>query len=226
MAILTGYLPVEQGVACYTALRRHADTPVASGDERTRDQIMADTLVERITGQATADDVNVDLQIMMPLEALIDPHRNTAATIPGYGPLPGDLARNILITSQGRKRWRRLFSAPTGLTDSSGPIIGGDPARRHFDGGLAQLIKLRDQTCRSPYCNAPIRHIDHSTRHTEGGPTSYTNGRGACAPCNYAREAPGWHLNVINYGLHDGPHKIIITTPTGHHYLSRAPDPP
>ena len=102
MAILTGYLPVEQGVACYTALRRHADTPVASGDERTRDQIMADTLVERITGQATAADVNVELQIMMPLEALIDPHRNTAATIPGYGPLPGDLARNILITRRAR----------------------------------------------------------------------------------------------------------------------------
>jgi hypothetical protein len=157
---------------------------------------------------------------------LIDPQRNTAATIPGYGPLPGDLARNILITSQGRKWWRRLFTAPTGLTDSTGPIVGGDPARQHFGGRLAQLIKLRDQTCRSPHCDAPIRHIDHSTRHTEGGPTSYTNGRGTCARCNYAREAPGWHLNVINYGLHDGPHKIIITTPTGHHYLSRAPDPP
>jgi len=43
---------------------------------------------------------------------------------------------------------------------------------------------------------------------------------------DYAREMPGWHINVINYGLRDGPHKIIITTPTGHHYLSRAPDPP
>jgi hypothetical protein len=43
---------------------------------------------------------------------------------------------------------------------------------------------------------------------------------------DYAREMPGWHINVINYGLRDGPHKIIITTPTGHHYLSRAPDSP
>ena len=80
MAILSGYLPVEQGVACYTALRRHADSAVASGDDRTRDQIMADTLVERITGQATAADVKVELQIMMPLDALIDPSRNTAAS--------------------------------------------------------------------------------------------------------------------------------------------------
>jgi hypothetical protein len=51
MAILTGYLPVEQAVACYAALRRYADTLVAAGDKRTRDQIMADTLVERLTGQ-------------------------------------------------------------------------------------------------------------------------------------------------------------------------------
>jgi Domain of unknown function (DUF222) len=71
MAVLTGYLPVEQGIACYSALRQHADTAVATGDGRSRGQIMADTLVERITGQANAADFNVELQLMMPLEALI-----------------------------------------------------------------------------------------------------------------------------------------------------------
>jgi Domain of unknown function (DUF222) len=43
MAMLTGYLPLEQGIACYAALRHQADTAVATGDGRTRDQIMADT---------------------------------------------------------------------------------------------------------------------------------------------------------------------------------------
>jgi hypothetical protein len=43
MAVLTGYLPLEQGIACYAALRQHADTAVATEDGRTRDQIMADT---------------------------------------------------------------------------------------------------------------------------------------------------------------------------------------
>jgi hypothetical protein len=144
MAILTGYLPMEQGIACYAALRRHADTAKAIGDERTRDQIMADTLVERLTGQTAAVDVNVELQIMMPLEALLDPHSNRPATIPGYGPLPADLARNILITSKGRKAWRRLFTAPASGKGRSGPIVGGDPARRHFDG----LALPTDQTPR------------------------------------------------------------------------------
>jgi hypothetical protein len=72
MAILTGYLPMEQGIACYAALRQHADTRVARGDSRTRDQIMADTLVERVTGQGRATDVNVELQLLMPLDSLIN----------------------------------------------------------------------------------------------------------------------------------------------------------
>jgi hypothetical protein len=226
MAILTGYLPVEQAVACYAALRRYADTLVAAGDNRTRDQIMADTLVERLTGQATAADVSVELQIMMPLEALIDPDSNKPATIPGYGPLPVDLARNILIIGKGRKWWRRLFTAPSALNGRSGPIVGGDPTRRKFDGWLAQLIKLRDQGCRDPHCDAPIRHIDHITRHSDDGPTMLENGRGTCERGNYVREMPGWHIKVIDAGLLRRPHTVHITTPTGHHYLSRAPDPP
>jgi hypothetical protein len=73
MAVLTGHLPVDQGIACYAALRKHADAAAASGDDRTRDQIMADTMVERLTGQTAAAEVNVEVQIMMPLEALLDP---------------------------------------------------------------------------------------------------------------------------------------------------------
>jgi hypothetical protein len=225
MAILTGYLPVEQGVACYTALQQHADTTVATGDGRSRDQIMADTLVERLTGQARAADVNIELQLLMPLDTLIDPGKDTAAVIPGQGPLPAELAREILATSRGRKWWRRLFTAPNRST-GSGPIVGGDSTRRHFDGWLGQLIRLRDQTCTDPYCDAPIRHLDHITRHSDGGPTVLENGRGTCERGNYVHEMPGWHISLIDCGFHDGPHTIHITTPTGHHYLSRAPDPP
>ena len=104
--------------------------------------------------------------------------------------------------------------------------MGGDPTRRYFDGWLAKLIRLRDQTCRDPFCDAPIRHLDHITRHADGGLTTFTNGRGECERGNQVREMPGWHLTLIDCGFHGGPHKIIITTPTGHHYLSRAPDPP
>ena len=43
--------------------------------------------------------------------------------------------------------------------------------------------------------------------------------------CNYVREMPGWQITVIDAQRLDKAHTMIIT-PTGHHYLSRAPDRP
>jgi hypothetical protein len=50
MAVLSGYLPVEHRVACYAALKKHTDRLIGAGDQRSRNQIMADTMVERLTG--------------------------------------------------------------------------------------------------------------------------------------------------------------------------------
>jgi hypothetical protein len=50
-----------------------------------------------------------------------------------------------------------------------GIVIGGDSRQRNFTGSLASLIKTRDgHRCREPFCDAPIRHIDHIRRWTEG----------------------------------------------------------
>jgi hypothetical protein len=177
-----GYLPAEQGVACLKSLRDQTDALKAAGDPRCRDQIMADTLVERLTGQANPADVNVELQIVMGLDALLDANNQTPAELNGYGPLPAELARDLLATSKGKLWWRRLYAAPVG-----GPLVGGDPYRRHFDSHLERLIRWRDRGCRDPFCDAPIRHIDHIQRYSDGGLTIYPNGRGTCERGNYAR---------------------------------------
>ena len=189
MSVLSGYLPAEHGVACLKALRDQADALKAAGDRRCRDQIMADTLVERLTGQASAADVNAEVQIVMSLDALLYANSQTPAELNGYGPLPADLARDLLASSKGRLWWRRLYAAPVG-----GPLVGGDPHRRHFDGYLRKLIMWRDRGCRDPYCDAPIRHIDHIQRYSDGGLTIIHNGRGECERGNYAREMPGWNV--------------------------------
>ena len=218
MSVLSGYLPAEQGVACLKSLRDQTDAVKAAGDPRCRDQIMADTLVERLTGQAHAADVNAEVQIVIGLDALLDANNQTPAELDGYGPLPADLARHLMGTSKGRLWWRRLYAAPVG-----GPLAGGDPHRRRFDGHLKKLIMWRDRQCRDPFCDAPIRHIDHIQRYSDSGLTIYPNGRGTCERGNYAREMPGWKVETISSGLAGQPHTIKITTPTGHSYLSRAP---
>src|SRR3954449_8434968 len=71
MTYLTGFLPVAQGVACKVALTRHAETLKAQGDARTRAQIMADTLVERITGQTAATGTPVEVNLVMTDQTLL-----------------------------------------------------------------------------------------------------------------------------------------------------------
>ena len=171
MTVLSGLLPVEQGVACLAALRQAADGLIATGDTggRTRDQILADTLVERLTGQTRAGDVNVEVGIVLPLDALTDP--DTPAELVGHGPLPGGIVRDLLRSTAGARWWRRLFTHPAHAT-----LVGGDPERRRFDGFLAQLIDLRDGgRCRDPYCDAPIPYRraplnDHIRAFRAGGP--------------------------------------------------------
>ena len=218
MSVLSGLLPVEQGVACLAALRRATDATIAAGDERTRDQVMADTLVERVTGQVRAADVNVEVGIVIPLDALLDPDSPATGDLVGHGPLPAGIVADLLRSTRGKRWWRRLFAHPT-----NGTLVGGDPRRRLFDGFLAHLIDLRDHgRCRDPYCDAPIRHRDHIRQSRAGGPTSLTNGRGVCARGNYTREMPGWQLHTVHDGLGDHPHTVRTTTPTGHTYTSRA----
>jgi hypothetical protein len=220
MSLLTGLLPVEQGVACLAALEAEVLARKADGDDRTKGQIMADTLVERLTGQATAEDTGLEVGIVMPVGALIDSDDATPAEIPGHGPIPAGLAREIIENAQARTWWRRLFTRPT---RTGGQIIVDlDQRRRRFTGWLAELIRWRDVSCRDPYCDAPIRHLDHIDRHADGGPTDPTNGRGVCERGNYVREMPGWTVRLVD----PDSHTVVTTTPTGHHYLSRPPEPP
>jgi hypothetical protein len=131
---------------------------------------------------------------------------------------------------------RRLYTSPDGAA-----LVGLDSRRRVFDGGLRRFLIARDQTCRTPWCDAPIREADHARPHRAGGPTTSANGQGLCQACNRAKEAPGWRHHVIDPGPTsrgappgDGGqgwepgrrHTVRITTPTGHTYDSAAPRPP
>ncbi|WP_240157295.1 HNH endonuclease [Pseudonocardia broussonetiae] len=205
MADLTAHLPVEEAVACYAALAAAVNEVAVQPEPvtRGRGQIMADTLVERLTGQATARDVAVEIQILVPVEALVDRDSPLPAEIPGHGPVPVEL----LTCGAGRKTWRRLITR-------DGTVIGGDSRSRFFTGRLAALIRARDgHRCREPYCDAPIRHIDHIRRWSELGRTEFDNGRGLCAFHNHVRETVGWRAEVTSG-------TVRTTTPTGAEYVS------
>jgi hypothetical protein len=228
MVYLTALLPVGQGVAAYAALKQSADLATTSGDPgtepRSRGQVMADTLVERLTGQREAADVPVAVNLVMSDAALLGAGHEPATVLDdsgaGYGTVPAQIARELVARGvDADAAWLRQVYA-----DAAGRLVATASSRRFFADGLAALLRVRDQgICRTPYCDAPVRHLDHVVEHAAGGATDVDNGQGLCEACNQAKNAPGWSQEVAGS---DGRHTVITTTPTGHRCRSTAPPPP
>ncbi|WP_309075412.1 HNH endonuclease signature motif containing protein, partial [Paenarthrobacter sp.] len=237
MTYLTALLPVAQGVAVYAALCRTADSARASGDVRsggvvpTRGQVMADTLVERVTGTPGGiSGVNLDLVMT---DRTLFQGDSEPARLKGYGIVPAEWARELLTEDQTGPDhsttpdteftvWlRRLYTAP-----ATGELLSMDSKARLFPPRLRRFIEIRDDICRTPYCDAPIRHIDHVLPWRSGGKTNLANGAGLCEACNHTKENPGWTTKTVAAELHGGVHTLEISTPTGHTYQSKAPPLP
>jgi hypothetical protein len=219
MTYVTALLPMPQGVSVYAALKRAADT---SGDGRGRGRIMADTLVERITGRPADVATPVAVNLVITDETLLGGD-SSPARVAGYGPIPAQIAcrlvGNAVADERSQATLRRLYKQPR-----SGTLVAMESRSRRFPKGLAHFIAIRDDTCRTPYCDAPIRHTDHAQPRARGGPTSVTNGLGECEACNYAKEAPGWTVAVER--ADHGDHRATFTTPTGLRRTSKSPPLP
>lgn len=219
MTYVTALLPVAQGVSVYAALKRQADTCF---DGRSRGQVMADTLVERVTGRSAGEPVPVAVNVVISDQALLGVE-NGAAVIAGYGSVPSAVAQRLIAAAvkcpDSLATLRRLYA-----NSATGALVAMDSRARAFPKALAEFIGLRDQRCRTPYCNAPVRHRDHAVPHRRGGATSAANGQGLCESCNYTKEAPGWTVST-EVG-ETGRHTARFTTPTGAHYHSTAPPAP
>ena len=219
MTYVTALLPVAQGVSVYAALKRQADI---SCDGRSGGQVMADTLVERVTGRPAAQPVPVAVNLVISDQALVGVE-SAAAVIAGYGTVPSAVAQKLISDAVDDPRsmatLRRLYAKP-----ASGALVAMESRSRVFPKGLADFIGLRDQRCRTPYCDAPVRHRDHAVPHRRGGRTSARNGLGLCESCNYTKEVPGW--TVSPSVDENGTHTALFTTPTGAHHHSTAPPAP
>ena len=220
MTYLTALLPVAQGVAAYAALARDAATAKAAGDPRGRGQVMADTLTQRLTGQAQATGTPVEIELIMTDQTLLTGSPEPAQ-LTGHGTstiLPAEIARHLVRAAD--QAWvRRLFTHP-----KSGALVALDSHRRVFTGQLRHQLVLTNPICATPWCDAPVRHADHPTPVRNGGTTSWHNAAGLCEACNYTKDLPGWNATMITKA--DGTRILDLTDPTTHHHHSRAPDPP
>jgi hypothetical protein len=179
---------------------------------------MADTLVVRLLGVEQPTALPVTTHVVVADDVLFG-HEEDGAQLDGFGPIPAELARELAKTGaqQGLADLRRLYVRP-----ESGALVAADTRSRSFTPALAQLIDLRDQICRTPWCDAPIRHHDHVVAAAEDGETSLANGQGLCEACNYAKEAIGWRARPAP----GERHTVQGLTPAGQCYRSGAPPLP
>ncbi|MFK5688712.1 HNH endonuclease [Ornithinimicrobium sp. LYQ92] len=112
-------------------------------------------------------------------------HGTPAARVTSAGPPALTTTTTPGVAKVARAWVRRLYVDP-----GTGVLRDRDPRRRLFTGGIRALVIARDRTCRSSWCDAPLRTVDHITRFSEGGLTTADNGRGLCERCNLARERP------------------------------------
>ena len=221
MMWLSALLPVATGVGAFASLDRDARAAVAAGDGRTVEQLRADLLVERVTGRSDTEPAPVEIQLTMSAKTLFAGDQ-TPVVVGGYGAVPAGWALELLAQTMdtGTHVYLRRI-----LTDEvDGTVVAIDSRRRLFEGTARRFLDARDQTCRMPSCDAPIRHHDHITRHTDGGPTNPTNGQGTCVAWNHVKDNPGWTVRPLTPNQHPyAAPALQVITPTGHSYTSHAP---
>lgn len=146
------------------------------------------------------------------------------AHLEGYGPIPAHIVTDTLRGSppgyKNKPGWdehpdatmnatmRRLYTHPT-----TGELVSMDSRARAFPAPLEQMVRWREATCASPWCNSTVRHIDHITPHADGGKTSYVNAQGLCVRCNLLKDHAGWIVTPTRDG--NGAPAVTWASPGG-----------
>ncbi|WP_179476461.1 DUF222 domain-containing protein, partial [Mycolicibacterium vinylchloridicum] len=102
MTYVTALLPMAQGVSVYAALKREADVCC---DGRSRGQVMADTMVERVTGRPADAAVPVAVNVVISDQVLLGAQQGAAA-IAGYGSVPSAVAQKMVFDAVSDPRSR------------------------------------------------------------------------------------------------------------------------
>lgn len=200
MLRLSALIPATTGLACVQALQTVAQAALAETADKAgkprktthqdRRRAQADALIALITGVAPRQQPPVDVRVnlMIPIDALTG---DAPGHLEGYGTISGQLARDLINAcpdDQG-PAVRRIFTAP-----NHQELIGMESTSRTYNGLLREFIRLRDQRCRTPFCESPAQQTDHITPVAKGGPTTAANGRATCTRCNQDKEHPDYRV--------------------------------
>jgi hypothetical protein len=176
-----GWLDPEGG-----SLLRSALEPLARksgvGDDRTRDQRLADALVEATTG-----DHHTELVVTCTLETLEGRAGSPAAETEWGGLLSGETVERLVC---GGASLRRL------VLDCDGVVIDFGRRRRLLSPQARRALEARDKHCVWPGCDRPPRWCDshHQREWRLHAPTSVEESALLCGRHHKLKHDGGWQL--------------------------------
>jgi hypothetical protein len=233
-AELWAILSAEGAAAVYGAIDAVARS-ASAGDPRRVDERRADALVDLVltgAGTAAATGPRFDPRPgAAPAGAAATgggrPPRMRAQvylTVPastalGFGDEPGELAGHGPVPAVVARRLARGGSwQKVGVDPATGAVIEIGRPGYTPSAALADLVRIRDRTCRFPGCRQPARRcdLDHVVPYPEG-PTAADNLTSLCRHHHRLKHQTAWQLDAD-----DGT--LVWTSPTGHRYPTGPPD--
>jgi Domain of unknown function (DUF222) len=203
-------LPPDVAAAARERIEHMART-LPGGDGRTMDQRRADVALDLLCGRGAPVgrgmvDLTVDLRTLMGFADI-------PGDLGGWGPVVADIARQV-IDRQTDGRWQA-----TVIDDNGDPYAVA--VRRRPTTSQARQVKARHRACVFPGCRQPARdtELDHTTRHTDGGPTLERNLTPLCRFHHRAKDRGGWKYRRRPNGDH------VWTSPAGHRYVTTGRSP-
>ncbi|NQX27428.1 DUF222 domain-containing protein [Microbacteriaceae bacterium VKM Ac-2854] len=157
--------------------------------------------------------VRAKVRIMVPvLTAAGEDEAN--AELDGYGPIPANMARELVGTGSD---FYRVLTDP-----STCAPISVERLKRFPPAEMRVFVQLRDLTCRFPGCVRPAAkaEIDHATEWVKGGHTAIRNLLTLCTSHHHVRHGEQW-----TYQLHPDS-TAEWTSPTGRRVTTHPPEVP
>lgn len=197
------------------------DTPRALHNPRTAPQPPSWMVTNAILKNITAH-----VQLVIPLVSLIPKQQleklvelpgfdtlsrlsgmNGAPMVNGHGPIPPDIARLMLGTSNS---WDRILTDPV-----SGVVVTADVYTP--TASLKRLINARDLHCRFPGCRVPLKYcdIDHTVDWALGGRTVPENLENLCIKHHRMKHMSEWAVTQRDHGV------LTWTSPLGDTTIDR-----
>jgi hypothetical protein len=155
MTYLTALLPVKEGVAVHAALTRRADALRSRGDGRSRGQVMADDLVERVTGTAGGI-TGIEIQLVMTDRTLFQGDAEPAR-LPGYGIVPATWARSLI--TRGPSSRGSSINGARGGANSGRALRGMNISESAFGDTLPEDQAAGDPASADPGFNLWLRRL-------------------------------------------------------------------